>query len=456
MRQKKNKSAARCGIISLLLLFVLTATHAHGQQVREIEDREIDAAFVKETIDSVSLALKEFYVFPEVAAKMEKYLRQQQKDNRYRETKSAREFFGQLTEDLQHISKDLHLGVGYATNEQIQMWEDTSTDEAEWERQVGVSKRRNFGFTEIRLLDGNIGYLNLLGFSGTGYGAEEVAVAAMNFLSNADAIIIDLRQNGGGSPDMIGLISSYFFEEPVHLNTFYVRQTDSLRQFWTSPFVDGPRLAEKDLYILTSSRTFSAAEEFSYNMRNLERAKLVGETTGGGAHPVDDHYFAKLNVSFRVPFGRAINPITGTNWEGVGVQPHIDVPADQALEVAHLEALRGIRDKIEDEEQAYIVDWAITSLNAKNNPISVNLEALTSYVGTYGPRHITVEDGTLYYQREDRPRMAAIPISDDMFMFPELDFFRIRFDKDENGKVFRITGIYQGGQQDANEKNSDT
>jgi len=151
-----------------------------------------------------------------------------------------------------------------------------------------------------------------------------------------------LRYNGGGAPSMIQLISSYFFAERKHLNSFYVRASDSWEHFWTQEEVQGPKLVDVPIFILTSGRTFSAAEEFTYNLKNMERATIVGETTGGGAHPVNGRNFdfGTFTITMSVPYGRAVNPTTGTNWEGVGVVPDIAVPADQALDKALQEARR--------------------------------------------------------------------------------------------------------------------
>ena len=164
----------------------------------------------------------------------------------------------------------------------------------------------------------------------------------MNFLGNVDAIIFDLRDNGGGDPKMVALISTYLFDQPTHLNDIYNRKEDATTQFWTLPYVPGKRLAGKPVFVLTSKYTFSAAEEFAYNLKNLKRGTIIGETTGGGAHPVsgqriDDHFM------IGVPSGRAVNPISKTNWEGTGVEPDIKVPANQALEVAKEKALEEIR-----------------------------------------------------------------------------------------------------------------
>ena len=212
-------------------------------------------------------------------------------------------------------------------------------------RQRGRST--NFGFEKAERLEGNVGYLELRMFMPAELGGE-TAAAAMNLLANTDALIIDVRKNGGGEPSMVALVSSYLFgPEPVHLNDLYFRPDDSTHQWWTLPHVPGLRYEGKPVYVLTSKRTFSAAEEFTYNLKCLKRATIVGETTGGGAHPggiekVHEHF------GVFVPSGRAINPITKTNWEGTGVAPDVPVAADRALPTAHLAALRQIAADLEE------------------------------------------------------------------------------------------------------------
>ncbi|HKY46074.1 MAG TPA: S41 family peptidase, partial [Pyrinomonadaceae bacterium] len=197
----------------------------------------------------------------------------------------------------------------------------------------------NHGFVKVERLRGNIGYLEFLNFADEELGADTVA-AAMNFINGTDSLIIDLRGNGGGNPAMVALICSYLFgPEPVHLNDLYWREGDRTDQFWTKKEVAGKRYLNKDVYVLTSKRTFSGAEEFTYNLKNLKRATIIGETTGGGAHPGGMFRMHQHFGAF-VPTGRAINPITKTNWEGTGVTPDVTVPADQALLVARLTALK--------------------------------------------------------------------------------------------------------------------
>ena len=163
-------------------------------------------------------------------------------------------------------------------------------------------------------------------------------------------MIIDLRNCRGGDPDTVAFISSYLFgEEPIHLNSLYWREEDITQHYWTLPHVPGRRFSDKPVYVLIGKDTFSGGEEFAYNIKTLRRATLVGEATGGGAHPGSAY---RLHPHFEVfiPNGRAINPITGTNWEGTGVTPDVPAPQEQAFEVAYAMALKSIIENLAEEE----------------------------------------------------------------------------------------------------------
>jgi C-terminal processing protease CtpA/Prc len=216
----------------------------------------------------------------------------------------------------------------------------TPDDEARMRTEL---ERDNCAFEKVERLPSNIGYLKFNAFLDPAI-CVPTAMAAMNFLGNVDAIIFDLRANGGGDPKMIAFISTYLFGEPTHLNDLYNRKEDSTTQYWTMPYVPGKKLTGKPVFVLTSKRTFSGAEEFSYNLKNLKRATIIGETTGGGAHPVsghrvDDHFM------IGVPFAKAVNPISKTNWEGTGVEPDVKVPANEALDVAKKMAAEQVMKK---------------------------------------------------------------------------------------------------------------
>ncbi|MFH1686863.1 MAG: S41 family peptidase [bacterium] len=442
--------------VPAILLVVLMLSSSAGAQMAMGPDADRDYPIDKKNqlavIDSVAAALNKIYVFPEMAAEMEKLIRQRYRDGAYKDITSPMEFSIKLTEDLRSICHDRHLGVRWFPPEYFEGFagDDTLTD-AERDHQLLQSQRDNFGFKKLEVKPGNIGYVKFDGFSDT-YNAGATAVAAMNFLAHCDAIIFDLRENGGGSPSMIQLLSSYFFDTLTHLNSFYIRREDTTQQFWTTRYVSGPRMAKADLYILTSGYTFSAAEEFTYNFKNLSRATIVGETTGGGAHPVDDVYYPDLMIGVRVPFGRAINPISGTNWEGTGIKPHIEVPADQALDRAYLEALKVQSAGAVDEQHRFGLDWAVAGLEAKLNPITLDPALLASYAGSFGPRTLSFEDGALYYQREDRPKMKMIPMADDLFWFDDVDYFRLQVVVDDDGTPLKLIGHYDNGRTDESER----
>jgi hypothetical protein len=289
----------------------------------------VDAASRQRAIDGVAAKLNEFYVFPEMAKKMEEAIRAKQAAGEYDSITNGNAFAEKLTTHLREVSKDKHLGVNFSPAVLPKGPPPGAPDVAAMRRQM---ERMNCGFEKAERLVGNIGYLKFNMFARPDI-CGPTASAAMNFLGSVDALIIDLRENGGGDPKMVAYISSYLFDERTHLNDLYHRKENKTEEFWTSADVPGKRLGKTPVFVLTARRTFSGAEEFTYNLKNLKRATIIGETTGGGAHPVsghrvDDHFM------IGVPFARAINPISKTNWEGVGVEPDVKVSAAEALDVA--------------------------------------------------------------------------------------------------------------------------
>ncbi|MBL8762036.1 MAG: S41 family peptidase [Phycisphaerae bacterium] len=290
------------------------------------DSKPITADARKQLVDGAAKALREGYVFPKVgdamAASIETKLAAGDYDTVADEFSMAR----RLTDDLRAISKDKHLGVMFAP-------QSSGEDRPRMIPSGDQLRRENYMFRKAEYLPGNIGYLRFDLFMEED-GAREAATAAIAFLANCDALIIDLRNNGGGSPDMIRYITTYLVDTRTHLNDMVDRDGNIVEEYWTLDSVPGKRLSpDLPVFVLTSPRTFSGAEEFSYNLKNLKRATIVGETTGGGAHPVRGERLSDRFV-IRVPFMRACNPITKTNWEGTGVEPDVKVPASEALEKA--------------------------------------------------------------------------------------------------------------------------
>ena len=297
------------------------------------QEPALEGPALEAVIEELATTLETHYIFPDVARQVAEHLRQRLFEGAY-EGLDLNTLAGRISTDLKKVNGDGHLNARPMPQESERR---AAPSPEERERAAREQARRtNHGFKKLEILEGNIGYLELTGFAPAEV-AGETAVAAMAFFANVDALVIDLRQNGGGDPSMLQLLCSYFFAERTLLNRFERRGVAQLEEYWTLPHVPGKKLVDVPIFLLTSSRTFSCAEEFSYDLQNLQRARLFGETTGGGAHPGSTHDIAGKLIVF-IPDGRALNPITGTNWEKVGVKPHVAVPASQALEKALEEA----------------------------------------------------------------------------------------------------------------------
>jgi retinol-binding protein 3 len=341
--------------LAIVLLFAGISIDAPVRAQEIGRDEGPDAIVTPElrskVIEGALRRLKAAYVFPEVAKKMDEAVQARVTRKEYDDVTSAKQLAQMLTDHLQAVSHDKHLRVNYLAGGRPEMMHG-KPGAGEREKMREFAATRNFGFEKIERLEGNIGYLDLRGFMSAEM-AGETCAAAMNFLANSDALILDLRKNGGGSPAMVALLCSYLFpaEPVVHLNDLYMRPENSTHQWWTLPYVPGKRFVRKPAYVLTSKRTFSAAEECTYNLQKLDRATIVGETTGGGAHPGGPQPIIDKFVIW-VPVGRAINPVSKTNWEGTGVKPDIEVPAELALKTAQIEALKKLQEKKKDDPDA--------------------------------------------------------------------------------------------------------
>jgi len=438
-------------LAATVFLFQLTAT---GQQVVNQTKVNLDTQLKTSTVNKISKLLNDNYVFPETAKKMETFIKSQLNSNAYDNISDPGDFGQKLTSDLQSISHDKHLRIVFnpETAKRLKENENNPGNNGDDQIFIEMMKKENYGFKDVRILTGNIGYIDFRNFAPSKYSKETVA-SVMNFVSGTDALIFDMRQNGGGDPDGVRLICSYLFgKEPVHLNDIYLRRNDETMEFWTLKNVDGKKMPDVPVYVLTSSYTFSGAEEFAYDLKNQKRATIVGDVTGGGANPGGTQYVNDSYIMF-VPDGRAISPITKTNWEGTGVTPDVQVASIKALEKAQILAMQKISEKINDENQKNHFRFIIESLEGSMNASAPDDASMKSYTGIYGDRTITVENGTLYYQREGRQKFQMTPMSNDTFMFKEIDYFRIRFEKDSNGNVTGLTGLYDDGHNDNSPKN---
>lgn len=323
----------RIQIITLVLVFAsITNITAQNKEITKKEKTEI--------VQLISENLLEAYVDLDVAKEMTSALKSNIKSNKYRSITNPDEFSKIVTQDLQKLSKDLHLKLNFEPK-RIAQNKRVMPEEMKLKREKMMAMRMaeiNYGFTEVKVLNGNIGYLNLRMFADIKY-AEDAATAAMGFLSNTNAIIIDLRTNGGGVASMVQLLSSYFTDaKPVLLINSYERKTNKKTQLFTFENIEGKRITNKPLYILTSKNTFSAAEAFTYTLKHLDKAIVVGEVTKGGANRTK-RFNLNNDFSISVPYSKGIHPVTKTNWEGVGVQPTIKTSEKDAFVISYIDAI---------------------------------------------------------------------------------------------------------------------
>ncbi len=317
----------------------------------------------REIVNTALSLLRTNYVFPDVAERAATAVEARLAAGEYDDLDEIT-LTGRLTDHLQEVTGDKHLrvrlgggpGPGPGPGPQPGPGPEPGPgpqsgpgpDEARPEdhekrrqkmRQMG--RMDNFGIRRVERLDGNVGYVDLRRVAMAANAGPAVA-AAMELVAGTYALILDLRHNGGGAPDGVALWCSYLLrEEPTHLNDIFHADTGETHQFWSLPYVPGTRYVDRPVYVLTGSHTFSGGEELCYNLQALGRAELIGETTGGGAHPTRGYPISRA-VHIGIPFARSINPITGTNWEGTGVIPDVAVPEAQAYEVAYAKALRHV------------------------------------------------------------------------------------------------------------------
>jgi hypothetical protein len=334
---KTNKLMILLKDIIIFICLVSGMSTINAGELGTPPDFTVSATEKTEALKGVISQLNAFYIYPDIAKKMGNDINKRTGNHEYDSITSAKEFSKKLEADLFAVCHDKHLRIFYDKNgvPNFKYPRPKLSDQEKHKMYQDMSKM-NFGFNEAKIMPGNIGYLNIRGFLPLEFGAD-TASAAMTFIANAGVLIVDLRHNFGGDPAMVAYTLSYLFDQPTHLNNIYERdgKEEKLQQWWSLTTIPGIRYGgTKPVYVLTSKDTFSAGEEFAYNLKNLKRATLIGETTGGGANPqraikVSEHF------AIGVPFARANNPITNTNWEGVGVTPEIAVPPNKALYLAY-------------------------------------------------------------------------------------------------------------------------
>jgi hypothetical protein len=292
-----------------------------------VDDITLDAAERERVLRGTAVAMKEEYLDPKVAAEMAAALLQDEQQSDIEAELDGGVFAFSLTKQLRTISHDKHVDVLY-TPFRLQKGASVSANAAN----VAHAETDDCGITKATVLDGNIGYLKIDAFPDIAQCRSRIA-ATMRSINHVDCLIFDLRQNHGGDPRTVALVASYLFDHPTHLNDMYAPRSGRTESSWTQSPMPGNALAGKPAFVLTSAMTFSGGEEFCYDLKMLRRVTIVGERTGGGAHPVHQHRIDEY-FTVAVPFAEPVNPISKRDWEGIGVTPDVSVKADLALNTA--------------------------------------------------------------------------------------------------------------------------
>jgi len=428
-------------MVIVLALFLFSLAVFAGPEKEAITQSEKEAL-----VKAVCERIEDIYAFTGNIKKTCDLLKGNLKQGTYAKYASPREFASRLNDDIGSITHDKHFGIVYDPQRAAEMAEQAGSNTAFYTPQlVRQYRRMNYGFKELRILEGNVGYLDLRDFFPLKWAADS-AVAAMNFMANCDAVIIDLRYNGGGEDQTVTFLLSYFLdssESTLTFSTSYTRFNNSYYQSSTWPYVPGKTLYHMPLYLLTSKSSFSGAEAFAFHLKNQKRAILIGETTRGGANPVEiQEIFGKYVIY--VPSTKSVSSLAASDWEGVGVKPDIEAEAANALTVAHLEAIKVLAAKAGDEKEKFMYQWTSDGIKARARHFSVDPSILQSYIGAYSDRIIGFYSNELYFQRGERARMKMIPMSENMFMIENLENLRLRFVKEKDGTI-SLESLYDDG-----------
>ena len=367
--------------LALIISSALLACAVSVSLAADDIDAKVDSALRKELLNKIAVELESNYVIPQTAQKLAVLVRAKQKANAYKKITSKLEFARALTDDLFAVANDKHLSVSISFS-RLPAGPPGPASPEELER----IRKENGAIPKLEVLDGNVGYMRVNG-APTLEGSRPAVTAAFAFLHNTDALIIDNRGNNGGDPNTATLYESYLSEGAPHLaGSFHYREGNRVQEFWTTDLGELSYGARKPVFVLTSTRTFSAGEGVAYNLQALKRAVIVGETTAGGA---TSPRRVSLGHQFvlSVPVATGVNPITNTSWEGIGVKPDVPVEESIALSKAHTLAIEGLRASAANDRERSVFDsilMKIQSIEEAGSASTVRLPT-ADLVGAYVP-----------------------------------------------------------------------
>ncbi|MEM9495686.1 MAG: S41 family peptidase [Pseudomonadota bacterium] len=423
----------------LVLMFHCAA----AMQAQASESTSLSEADKADVLDALRKTLERNYVYEEKVPAIVLELERRLQSGDYRSSDSAGAFAEDLTQDLIEISEDLHFAVTYDP-EWIALHRASGDETSMREDQLSFLRRSNYGFRQLKILEGNVGYVRFDYFPDPAR-AFEAGAGAMRFVENADALIFDVRYNRGGHNQFAQFLSSYLFDAAEHqlLHEYSYRSDGETLTgtYWTMPALPGPRRPEIPVYVLTSTTTFSAAEWFAYALQKLDRAKIVGQQTSGASHavdrkPVDDKFI------LQVPVGVGRDPVDKSDFEGVGVLPDHGSQSSKALAVAHKLAIETLVSKMPEAQNEY--EWLMPVIDARLSAPDISHARLQRLAGQYEGRKIVLQNGQLVYHWRGRFNLALTPLGPNLFAVEGSDDFRFRF-TEKNGSISALERVTKSG-----------
>jgi len=437
----KNARTKNLKNVFMKIIF-LFASLITGIAVWSQQKLPITATEKKALIDSLKKRLEQYYVFPDKGKEMGQYLAKRWSSNSYDAISDYNVFLDTLFTDITKVHHDPHMRMGidpdYVKSIKEEKTRPLPTKE-KLEAERALYRKYNYGFSRVEVLPGNIGYMALTEFAKLNEESKTVVASAFEFIAYTDAVIIDLRNNNGTYPQMVQEVLSYFFDKPVHTGSTFDRQLGKTVDNYSLAKVKGKKIPNKKLYILISQNTFSAPESFAYTMKNLKRGVVVGEVTAGAAHGTKG-FIVNDKVVIAIPYMRGIDPVTKTDWEGVGVQPDVAVKADKALAKAQQIIMENALATVKDPGEKFALEWGLVTVKAQLNPPSITNELKKEYAGVYGVRTISIEGDHLIFQRGNGPKRKLFALSEDTFEVEDQNNYRLRFVRNSEGKVEKIVG----------------
>jgi hypothetical protein len=428
-----------CYIASLILVlcFFSKETIAQQKDPTPVTPQELNTI-----IDSITTIVKQYYVIPEIGTRIVTNIRAKHKKGTYTGITNPQTLADTLKADLRAVNNDLHMSMIYRAPRE----RTTENKPSIQVNETGIWT--NYGLSEIKVLDGNVGYLKIKHFTQHKYleAIKPVVTSAIESLKNTEAMIVDVRDNGGGFEDMVAYYISYFFDstEPIHLSDYRCTIHDHIYGISTDPNVLGTKLPDIKLYVLVNANTGSAAESFSYILKHLGRATIIGETTVGAGNGASQHTIND-RFSVQVSSEETINAITKTSFEQVGVIPNIKTTSAQAFTKGYQLALEYLKEHNTHTIHPSNYDHLLDFITLPESTTNVDTTAYTKYVGTYQGGNIsiaiTLENNILYGQiRAKGGKMALTPLKDHIFKVGDIKE-RIQFVLNTKGEVTQLLGI---------------